>query len=100
MATILANHREAIAKLSHKYSVQRLFAFGSAIKDDSRSRESDVDLLVGFASIGGRVKLHAFLRCLMSRRERLHQGRSRYEQVCAHCMRIAIMARGIEKTKR
>ncbi len=69
MTTILEDHKEAIAKPSHKYSVQWLFTFGSAIKDDSRPRESVVDLLGEFAPFGRRVKLHAFLRCLMSHRE-------------------------------
>jgi len=46
MNSLLENHKEAIAELCRKYSVQRLFAFGSAIRDDFRPGESDVDLLV------------------------------------------------------
>jgi len=69
MTALLEDHKEAIAELCRKYSVQRLFAFGSSIRDDFRPGESDVDLLVEFAPIGGHAKFHAFLRCLMSCKE-------------------------------
>ena len=64
MTAILENHKEAIAELCRKYSVQRLFAFGSAIRDDFRPGESDVDLLVEFAPIGGHAKFHAYFEML------------------------------------
>ena len=35
------------------------FAFGSAIRDDFRAGESDVDLLVESAPIGGHANFHA-----------------------------------------
>jgi len=46
MTGLLENHKEAIVGLCRKYSDQRLFAFGSVIRDDFRPGESDVDLLV------------------------------------------------------
>ena len=64
MTARLDNHEEAIAELCRKYSVQRLFAFGSAIRDDFRPGESDVDLLVEFAPIGGHAKFHAYFEML------------------------------------
>jgi uncharacterized protein len=60
MTTLLENHKEAISELCRKYGVQRLFALGSAIRDDFRPGERDIDLLVEFASIGGHAKFHAF----------------------------------------
>lgn len=96
MTNILENHKEAIAKLSRKHSVQWLFPFGLAIKTHSRPGESDVDLLVEFAPIGRRVKLHAFLRCLMSQRA----PGTKADLVMRGSVRSAIMAREIEKTKR
>jgi predicted nucleotidyltransferase len=56
MTALLENHEEAIAELCRKHSVQKLFAFGSAIRDDFRPGESDVDHLVEFAPIGGHAK--------------------------------------------
>ncbi len=37
MTAILENHKEAIAELCRKYSVQRLFAFGSAIRSSLKN---------------------------------------------------------------
>lgn len=34
MTALLENHKEAIAEPCRNYSVQNLFAFGSAIRDD------------------------------------------------------------------
>jgi predicted nucleotidyltransferase len=60
MTTILEHLKEAIAKPSWKYSVPWRFTFGSALKDDARLREGDVDLIVEFAPMGRCVHLHAF----------------------------------------
>jgi uncharacterized protein len=64
MTALLEDHKEAIAELCRKYSVERLFAFGSAIREDFRPGESDVDLLVEFAPIGGHAKFHAYFEML------------------------------------
>ena len=64
MNGLLENHKEDIAGLCRKYSFQRLFAFGSALRDDFRPGESDVDLLVEFAPIGGHAKFHAYFEML------------------------------------
>jgi predicted nucleotidyltransferase len=48
MVDVLRDNREAIAELCVRYSVARLFVFGSALRDDYRPGESDVDLLVEF----------------------------------------------------
>lgn len=48
MVHILEDKREAIAALCRKYGVVRMDVFGSAIRDDYRGGESDVDLLADF----------------------------------------------------
>jgi hypothetical protein len=73
MTAILENHKEAIAELCRKYSVQRLFAFGSAIRDDFRPGESDVDLLVEFAPIGGHAKFHLITQLAPRKADLLHR---------------------------
>ena len=51
MVAVLENKREAIAALCRKYGVVRMDVFGSAVRDDFRPGESDVDLLVDFGSM-------------------------------------------------
>jgi uncharacterized protein len=97
MTALLENHKEAIAELCRKYSVQRLFAFGSAIRADFRPGESDVDLLVEFGPIGGHAKFHAFFEMLDELQRVLG---TKVDLVMSGAVRNAIIAREIEKTKR
>ena len=48
MVTTLENKRDVIAALCRKYGVVRMDVFGSAIRDDFRVGESDIDLLADF----------------------------------------------------
>jgi predicted nucleotidyltransferase len=97
MTALLKNHKEAIAELCRKYSVQRLFAFGSAIRDDFRPGESDVDLLVEFSPIGGHAKFHAYFEMLDELQRVLG---TKVDLVMSGAVRNAIIAGEIEKTKR
>ena len=51
MVAVLENKREAIVALCRTYGVVRMDVFGSAVRDDFRPGESDVDLLVDFGSM-------------------------------------------------
>ncbi len=97
MNALLENHKEDIAALCCKYNVQRLFAFGSAIRDDFRPGESDVDLLVEFAPIGGHAKFHAYFEMLDELQSVLG---NKVDLVMSGAVRNAIIRREIEKTKR
>jgi len=97
MTALLENHEEAIAELCRKYSVQKLFAFGSAIRDDFRPGESDVDLLVEFAPIGGHAKFHAYFEMLEELQSVLG---TKVDLVMSGAVSNAIIYREIEKTKR
>ena len=97
MISLLASHKEVIAALCRKYSVQRLFAFGSAIRDDFRPGESDVDLLVEFTPIGGHAKFHAYFEMLDELQSILG---TKVALVMSGAVRNALIAREIEKTKR
>jgi len=48
MVTTLESKRDVIAALCRKYGVVRMDVFGSAIRDDYRVGESDIDLLADF----------------------------------------------------
>ena len=50
MVAVIEERREAIVALCRKYGVIRMDVFGSALRDDFRLGESDVDLLVEFGS--------------------------------------------------
>ncbi len=97
MNSLLENHKEAIGALCRKYSVQRLFAFGSAIRNDFRPGESDIDLLVEFAPIGGHAKFHAYFEMLDELQSILG---NKVDLVMSGAVRNAIIKREIEKTKR
>jgi uncharacterized protein len=97
MTALLENHEEAIAELCRKYSVQKLFAFGSAIRDDFRPGESDVDLLVEFAPIGGHAKFHAYFEMLEELQRVLG---TKVDLVMSGAVRNAIISNEIEKTKK
>ena len=97
MTDLLENHEEAIAELCRKYSVQKLFAFGSAIRGDFRPCESDVDLLVEFAPIGGHAKFHAYFEMLEELQIVLG---TKVDLVMSGAVSNAIISREIEKTKR
>jgi predicted nucleotidyltransferase len=48
VVAILESKLESIAQMCARYGVVRLDAFGSALRDDFRPGESDIDLLVEF----------------------------------------------------
>jgi len=45
MVAAIEDKRDAVAALCRKYGVVQLFVFGSALRDDFRPGDSDVDLL-------------------------------------------------------
>jgi uncharacterized protein len=53
MVGLLQSKRDLISAISRKYRVSRLFAFGSALREDFRPEESDIDLLVEFEPMDG-----------------------------------------------
>ena len=54
MQPIITENREKIAELCRTHHVRRLSVFGSAVRDDFDSSNSDVDLLVEFQDLGER----------------------------------------------
>ena len=79
MVEILEDKREAIAELCARHGVVRLDVFGSAVRDDFRLGESDIDLLVDFGDMDGYTKAHAYFDMLDDLEEFVrHQGRPRH----------------------
>jgi hypothetical protein len=97
MVAVLDTKRDAIAALCRKYGVVRLDVFGSALRDDFRPGDSDVDLLVEFGPIGGHAKAHAFFDLVDELQALLGV---KVDLVMAGAVRNRYIAADIERTKR
>jgi len=96
MAAISEDKREAIIELCRRFGVVRLHIFGSAVRDDFRPGESDVDLLVDFGPMGGHEKAHAYFALLDELRRVLE---TEVDLVMAGAVKNRYLARDIEQTK-
>ena len=96
MVEILQDKREAIAELCARHGVVRLDVFGSALRDDYRPGESDVDLLVEFGTMDGYAKAVAYFDLLDDLRELLGTD---VDLVMAGAVKNRYIARDIERTR-
>jgi uncharacterized protein len=97
MVAVLENKRDAIAALCRRYGVVRLDIFGSALRDDFRPGESDVDLLVEFAPMDPYAKALAYFDLLDELRALLGVE---VDLVMSRAVKNRYIARDIERTKR
>jgi len=97
MVAVLENRRDAIAALCHRYGVVRLDVFGSALRDDFRPGESDVDLLVEFGPMEPYATACAYFDLLDELRALLGVA---VDLVMADAVKNRYIAREIERTKR
>ena len=96
MVEILQDKREAIAGLCARHGVARLDVFGSALRDDYRPGESDVDLLVDFGPMDGYAKAVAYFDLLDDLRELLG---TEVDLVMAGAVKNRYIAQDIERTR-
>ena len=96
MVDVLQDKREAIARLCARHGVARLDAFGSALRDDFRPGESDVDLLVEFVPHEGYALVDAYFGLLDDLRALLG---TEVDLLMADAVRNPYVAREIERTK-
>ena len=97
MTAISEDKREAIIELCRRFGVVRLHIFGSAVRDDFRPGESDVDLLVDFGRMDGRSKAHAYFDLLDELRRVLGTD---VDLVMTGAVKNHYLARDIEQTKK
>jgi predicted nucleotidyltransferase len=64
MFAVVYNKRDAIAAACARHGVARLYVFGSALRDDFRPGESDLDLLVEFQPMDPFSKADAYFELL------------------------------------
>jgi len=96
MIAILEDKREALAAVCRRHGVARLFVFGSALREDFRPGESDVDFLVEFGPMDGHSKAHAYFDMLDELRELLG---TEVDMVMAGAVKNRYIARDIERSK-
>ncbi len=96
MVPILQNKRAVIAELCVRYGVSRLDAFGSALRDDFRPGESDLDLLVEFGSTDAYERADAYFGFLDEMRALLGVD---VDLVVAEAVKNRFIAADIERTR-
>jgi len=97
MTGVLENNLGAIAEVCVRHCVVRLDAFGSALRDDFRPDESDLDLLVEFAPMEPYARVDAYFGMLEELRALLGLE---VDLVMAGAVKNPYIARDIERTRR
>ena len=97
MTRVLEMKRQEIAEVCVRHGVLRLDAFGSALRDDFRSGESDLDLLVEFGPMEPYDRVDAYFGMLEELRALLGLE---IDLVMVGAVKNPYIARDIERTKR
>lgn len=61
MSVLIDEKLEEIAAACQRYGIERLFVFGSALREDFVPGESDIDLMVEFGPMQITKRFHVFL---------------------------------------
>lgn len=86
----------AIAAACQQLGIARLFVFGSALRDDFRPGESDIDLLVEFGPSEITQRFHTYLAAREAFRSILQAD---VDLVMQCAVKNPIIAREIDRTK-
>ena len=89
--------REEISAACQRFGIERLFVVGSALRDDFRPGESDIDLLVEFGPLDITKKFHAYLDARDAFREIL---RAEVDLVMSGAVKNKVIAGEINRTKK
>ena len=96
MTEILKNRLDAVAQACIRHGATRLDVFGSALRDDFKPGQSDVDLLVELGPMEPYARVDAYFGLLEDLRELLGE---RVDLVVAGAVKNRYIARDIERTK-
>jgi predicted nucleotidyltransferase len=97
MIGVLEDKRQAIAEACARHGVLRLDVFGSALRDDFRPDESDLDLLVELGPMEPYARVDAYFGMLEELRTLLGM---KIDLVMAGAIKNPYIARDIERTRR
>lgn len=96
MVEVLQSKREAIAAACVRHRVARLEAFGSALREDFRPGESDLDLLVEFEPMEPCARVEAYFGLFDELRGLLEGD---VDLVMSGAVKNPYITRNIERTK-
>jgi len=97
MTNSIDEQRDEIAAACRQYGIERLFVFGSAIREDFRPGESDIDLLVEFGPIDITKKFHAYLDAREAFRRIFNAD---VDLVMRGAVKNKVIAKEIDRTKK
>lgn len=97
MSMRIDEKREEIAETCQRYGIERLFIFGSALREDFRPGESDIDLLVELGPIDISKKFHTFLEARAAFSKILQ---AEVDLVMSGAVKNKVIAGEIERTKK
>jgi predicted nucleotidyltransferase len=97
MVQLLEQKRAALIELCDRFGVSRLDVFGSALGDDFRPAQSDLDLLVEFRPMGPHELADSYFGLLGEIRSLLGLE---IDLVVAGAVKNRFIAADIERTKR
>jgi predicted nucleotidyltransferase len=97
MANFIEQKNEEIIATCLEFGIKKLFVFGSALRDDFRPGESDIDLLVEFGPLEVTKLFHAYLDAREAFRKIFQAD---VDLVMQDAVKNKIISREIERTKR
>jgi predicted nucleotidyltransferase len=96
MVAIVEQKKDALAALCRKYGVVRLDVFGSALREDFRPGESDIDLLADFGELDPVELVDAYFDMLEELRALLG---TRVDLVMTGAIKNPYVLADVERTK-
>jgi uncharacterized protein len=97
MTISVDEQQDEIAAACRQYGIERLFVFGSAIREDFRPGESDIDLLVEFGPIDVTKRFHVYLDAREAFRRIFNAD---VDLVMRGAVKNKVIAKEIDRTKK
>ena len=97
MSILTTTNKDESAATCRRYGIERLFVFGSALRNDFRPGESDIDLLAEFGPVDITKRFHAYLD---ARNEFKKIFQAEVDLVMHGAVKNKIIANEIERTKK
>ena len=97
MSVLIDEKREEITNACQKYGIERFFIFGSALREDFRHGDSDIDLLVELGPIDISNKFHAYLEARAAFSKILQ---AEVDLVMSGAVKNKVIASEIDRTKK
>lgn len=96
MISVLQSKRDGIATACARHRVARLDVFGSSLREDFKSDDSDVDFLVEFEPMAPYARVEAYFGLLDELRRLLNRD---VDLVMVGAVKNPYIVRDIERTK-